>query len=201
MKRKTFDLILTAVGALLVVVLAAAGALLLWGASWTNSNVRNQLEKQQITFPPASAFAHAKAGTEITPTMRQYLLPYAGQQLLTGTQAEAYADHFIAVHLYDMPYHGVYSQVSAAARAHPTTAKLQGLVQTTFQGTTLRGLLLEAYAFSTFGRLAFDGALGAFGAGFVMLILTSAGVWHLRRVPVTEEFPKSVGTGVSTRTA
>ena len=28
---------------------------------------------------------------------------YAGQQLLTGPQAEACADHFIAIHLSEMP--------------------------------------------------------------------------------------------------
>lgn len=38
-------------GAGLVVVLIVAGALLLWGYSFTNNNVQNQLATQQITFP------------------------------------------------------------------------------------------------------------------------------------------------------
>ena len=42
---------------------------------------------------------------------------YAGQQLLTGPQAKVYADDFIAVHLSEMPYNGVYSKISAAAMA------------------------------------------------------------------------------------
>ena len=59
---------------------------------------QGQLAAQQITFPPAAAFAHAKAGTEITPNMIPSVSQYAGQQLLTGQQAEAYADHFEPAH-------------------------------------------------------------------------------------------------------
>jgi len=189
MKRKTFDLILTAGGGMLVIVLVVAGVLLMWGSSFANSNVHNQLAKQQIFFPAAAAFAQAKPGTEITPTMKPYLLQYAGQQLLTGTQAQAYATHFIAIHLSEMPFGGVYAKISTASRAHPTTKKLAGLVTTSFQGTTLRGLLLEAYAFSVFGTIAFWAGIAAFVLGFLMLILTLLGLWHLRTVPEEEEFP------------
>ena len=191
MKRKTFDLILTALGTVLTVVLLAAGALLLWGSNFANNEVHTQLVMQQVYFPTASAFKHAKAGTEITPTMKPYLLQYAGQQVTTGAQAQAYATHFIRVHLSEMPYGGVYSKVSAASRAKPTTAQLAGLVQTSFQGTTLRSMLLEAYGFSIFGDLAFDGALAALSAAGVMLVLTGFGLLHIRRTPEDQEFPKS----------
>lgn len=67
----------------------------------------------------------------------------AGQQLLTGPQTEAYANHFIAVHLSELPYGGVYSKISTAALANPTNVTLKALQQTSFLGTTLRGLLLE----------------------------------------------------------
>ena len=87
--------------------------------------------------------------------MLPYLQPYAGQQVLTGPYAETYADHFIAEHLYAMPYHGVYANISEAARANPSDTKLAALEQTSFQGTTLRGLLLEAYGFWKFGEIAF----------------------------------------------
>jgi hypothetical protein len=189
MKRKTFDLILTLGGGMLVIVLVVAGILLMWGSSFANSNVHNQLAKQDIFFPTTAAFAHAKPGTEITPTMKPYLLPYAGQQLLTGTQAQAYATHFIAIHLSEMPYGGVYSKISTASRANPSTAKLAALVTTSFQGTTLRGLLLEAYAFSVFGTIAFWAGIAAFVLAFLMLILTGLGLLHLRRVPEDAEFP------------
>src|ERR1035438_9223160 len=96
MDRKTLDYLLTGVGAVLTVVLIAAGCLGLWAYSFTNSNVHNQLAQQEIYFPTQAAFAQAKPGTEITPEMLPYIEQYAGEQLTTGAQAEAYANHFIA---------------------------------------------------------------------------------------------------------
>ena len=204
MKRKTLDLILTAGGVALMVVLIAAGALLLWGSNFTNNEVHNQLAMQDVYFPTQAQLAHP-TGTEVTKTMVPYLSPYAGQEVLTGTQAQVYATHFIAKHLYDMPYHGVYSKVSSAARAAtpgtPQAAKLQGLETTVFQGTTLRAMLLEAYGFSIFGDLAFDGALAAFSAAFVMLVLTGLGLWHIGKVPASLEFPRSLSETVTTKAA
>jgi len=188
-------MILTAGGAVLVIVLLAAGALGLWGYSFANSNVHNQLAEQQITFPPAAAFAHAKVGTEIEPVMIPYIEQYAGQQLLTGQQAEAYADHFIAYHLQEIGGGLSYAQLSAKAMALPkgSTAytAAEGQVQTVFQGTTLRGLLLEAYAFWTFGQIALVAAIVSFVLAGIMLILTVLGLVHLRRVPEDAEFPKA----------
>ena len=176
MRRKTFDAILTAVGGVVVVVLLVAGGLLMWGYSFANSNVHNQLAEQQIFFP-------AKGNSELAnPKIGPYLNQYAGQQLLTGAQAEAYANHFIAVHLSEMPYGGVYSKVSNASRANPTDAKLKAEVQTVFQGTTLRGLLLEAYAFSTFAQIALLAGIASFVLAAVMLVLVILGWVHLRRV-------------------
>src|SRR6476659_6851589 len=143
MSRKVFDILASVGGIAVVVALVVAGGLLTWGHSCVNSNVRDQLAQQQIYFPPKAAFDHAKAGTEITPSMIPSVSQYAGQQLLTGEQAKAYANNFIAVHLSEMPYGGVYSKISAAALANPKNAQLQTLKQTSFTGTTLRGLLLE----------------------------------------------------------
>jgi hypothetical protein len=187
MRRRVFDVLASAVGVGLVVVLVVAGALLMWGYSYDHSNVHNQLAQQQIFFPPKAAFAHAKPGTEITPSMIPYLEKYSGEQLLTGQQAEAYADHFIAIHLSELPYGGVYSKLSAAARATPTNTKLAGLEQTSFQGTTLRGLLLEAYGFSTIGMVMFWGAIASFCLAFFMAILVLLGFRHARRTPPEAE--------------
>ena len=89
MSRRVFDLITSAGGVAVVVVLVIAGGLLTWGHSFVNSNVHNQLAQQQIYFPPKAAFDHAKPGTEITPAMIPSVSQYAGQQLLTGPQAKA----------------------------------------------------------------------------------------------------------------
>ena len=61
-----------------VVVLVIAGGLLTWGHSFVNDNVHSQLAQQQIYFPPQAAFAHPKAGTEITPRMIPSVSQYAG---------------------------------------------------------------------------------------------------------------------------
>ena len=123
MSRKVFDIITSAGGVAVVVALVVAGGLLTWGHSFVNSNVHSQLAQQQVFFPPQAAFEHPKAGTEITPSMIPSVSKYAGQQLLTGSQAHTYADNFIAVHLSEMPYGGVYSKISAASLAAPTNTQ------------------------------------------------------------------------------
>jgi len=181
MRRNVFDLLASAGGAVLVIVLLVAGSLLMWGYSFANSNVHNQLAQQQIVFPALGSSALA------SPKIGPYLNQYAGQPLTTGAQAQAYADHFIAVHLSEMPYGGVYSKVSAASQANPTNATLKAEVQTTFQGTTLRGLLLEAYAFSEFALIALWAGIASFILAGVMAILVGLGLWHSRKVPESAE--------------
>ena len=48
MRRKTFDVLASGVGLVLVAVLVIAGALMLWGNSYVDSNVHNQLAKQNV---------------------------------------------------------------------------------------------------------------------------------------------------------
>jgi hypothetical protein len=70
MRRNVFDVLASAGGAVLVIVLLVAGSLSMWGYSFASSNVHSQLAQQQIV----------------------YLNQYAGQPLTAGAQAEAYAD-------------------------------------------------------------------------------------------------------------
>src|SRR5690242_15375594 len=138
MSRKTFDKLAGAGGIVAVVVLIIAGALLTWGHSFVSSNVHNQLAQQQVYFPPKAAFAHPKAGTEITPSMIPSVSQYAGQQLLTGAQAKTYADNFIAVHIANMTGGQTYAQLSAKALANPDDTKLARQVAAVFKGEALR---------------------------------------------------------------
>jgi hypothetical protein len=136
--------------------------------------VHTQLAAQQIYFPAANS--QAVAGPEFA-AMR----PYGGQQLTTGAQAEVYADHFIANHLKAIGGGKTYAQLSAEAIAQPANAKLAAQVNTVFKGETLRGLLLNAYAFGTMGTIAGIAAIAAFVAAAVMLILGGLGLMHARR--------------------
>jgi hypothetical protein len=116
MQRKVFDRLASGVGAALVVILLIAGGLLVWGHSFASSNVHNQLAQQQIYFPKQSEInavktQYAKGGQKAVTDpefpnaalMIPALEPYAGQQVLTGKEAEVYANDFIGQHLYAMP--------------------------------------------------------------------------------------------------
>jgi len=157
----------------------------------TNSHVHSQMPAQQITFPSKGGVGQSAQGsTEISPAMKKYLYQYGGQQLTTGPQAKANADHFIAVHLLEMRYNRVYATVSQASMANPNNAGLKAEVQTGVHRTTLRGLLLEAYAFWQMGQIALIGAICAFAGAAAMLVLSGLGFWHLRRTdPAQELFP------------
>jgi hypothetical protein len=167
MRRFSSRTLLATVSAALAVVLLIVGGLLLWGSAYVHNTVQGQLAAQQITFPPASAFAHPKAGGEITPNMIPSVSQYAGQQLLTGQQAEAYADHFIAQHITDMSGGKTYSQLSAASQAQPSNTQLSGLVATVFKGETLRSMLLNAYGWWKVSQITYIISLAAFGLGTV----------------------------------
>jgi len=170
MRRFSTRTVLAIASAALAAMLLVVGGLLLWGSAYVHNTVQGQLAAQQITFPPASAFAHPKAGGEITPSMIPSVSQYAGQQLLTGQQAEAYADHFIAQHITDMAGGKTYSQLSAAALAQPSNTQLAGQVATVFKGETLRSMLLNAYGWWKVSQITYIISLVAFGLGTVSFL-------------------------------
>ena len=179
MRRKTFDGLMATGGLVLAVVLLVAGGLLTWAHTFVTDQVREQLTAQKIVMPEGEAIAD--------PAIRPYLSKYAGQQLTTGAQAEAYANHFIAVHLAEMSGGRTYAQLSAESRANPDDAELAGLVATAFKGETLRGLLLNAYAFGTMGQIALYAAIASFIGAGLLLLLSILGLVHARRTDPAEE--------------
>jgi len=191
MRRKVFDKLASVGGAVVVVILAVAGTMLFVGYNFANNYVHNQLAQQNITFPAAAAFAHPKAGTEITPSMIPSVSQYAGQQLLTGQQAQTYANDFIAVHLNQIGGGKSYSQLSSEAMAlpkgSPAYTAAEAKVQSVFQGTTLRGLLLEAYGFSLIATIAFWCAIAAWSLAGLLAVLVAIGFWHAKRTDESEE--------------
>src|SRR4051794_19186135 len=176
MRRKTLDVLLTTAGLVVAGLLLIAGGLLTWGHNFVSNQVHTQLAAQQIFFP-----ANGSPGLN-QPEIKPYLQKYAGQQLVNGPQAKAFADHYIAVHLKEATGGKTYSQLSAAAMAAPTDTKLAGQVATAFKGETLRGMLLNAYAFDTMGRLAGLAAIVAFIGAGIMLGLSLLGFRHLVKV-------------------
>jgi hypothetical protein len=183
MRRRTFDGLAAAAGLVIAGLLLVGGGLLMWGHNFVTSEVHTQLAAQKIVFPPANS--PAVAGPQFA-AMRAY----GGQLMTTGAQAQVYADHFIAVHLREIGGGQTYSQLSAKALASPKDAALAAQVQTMFRGETLRGLLLNAYAFWTIGQIMLWAAIAAFAGAGLLLILAIFGFIHLRRTtPEAEIFP------------
>jgi hypothetical protein len=187
MKRKNFDKIVTAVGFGLTVFLFVAAGLLNWGASFAQDSVKSQLENQNISFPAAEAMPEAT---------KDQLAKWANMQVVTGEMARDYSDLYIWEHMKGSSTAAVgkpatYSEVSGmymglvrgGSSDTAQIAKLGDLRQTLFMGNTLRGMLLEAYAFGTMGVIAGYGAIAALVGGLVMLLLSIAGLLHIRRTP------------------
>ena len=198
MKRRTLDILFSVGGVLLAVLLLVLSGVLKSNADFAKSYVHDQLAAQQITFTPAD---------KLSPEEQQSaaLVAYAGQPLVTGRQAEAYANDYIGLHLLAVNDGKTYSQTSTEARAlrgqatDAATAKaanatdldqqataLEGKVQTLFRGETLRGLLLTSYGFSIFGDKAMQAAWVAFIAAIVLLLASIAGFVHAFRTTKTE---------------
>jgi hypothetical protein len=187
MKRKNFDKIVTSVGLGLSVFLLVAAGLLNWGANFAADSVTSQLQNQNIAFPAVDAMP-AATKTQLT--------KWAGMAVTTGPMAKDFSDLYIWEHMKAASIAAVgkpatYSDVSGMylglVRGGSTDtaqiAKLGDLRQTLFMGNTLRGMLLEAYAFGTMGVIAGYGAIAALVGGLVMLLLSIAGLMHIRRTP------------------
>lgn len=187
MKRRAFDVIASTVGLGLAVLLMVGGGLLTWAHTFVADEVHSQLAAQKVYFPPSS-------DPELKDPAFAAVRQYAGQQLLTGDQAEVYADHYIANHLKAIGGGQTYAELSGkyialtdAQKAAPAGVALNGQVQTMFRGETLRGLLLNAYAFGKMGTIAGIGAIVAWISGGLMFVLAGLGYWHSHRVPETSE--------------
>ena len=112
----------------------------------------------------------------------------------TGKQAQMYADHYIGFHLSAMP---TYAEATALARSAAAAAamdptnpdaqaaltKANAAVETVFKGESLRGMLLNAYAFGTLGMIAGIAAKVTLVGALVMFLFVFAGVRHIRRTP------------------
>jgi hypothetical protein len=180
-------IIVLQVVALFALILGTVGAYTAY--AFTSSEIHDQLAPQQIFFPNDAA-----AG------LPDNLKQYAGQQVLTGEQAHAYAEKYIGLHLSEtgqgQPYSywsgkAIADRAAAAAATDPTVkanltaqaAKEQSTADTLFKGETLKGLLNEAYAFSVFGQIAFYATIGL---GLAALVVLGALIFELidaRRTP------------------
>jgi len=181
MNRSFVDRLVSATGAIVGVVLLAAAGLLFYAHSYVHGQVTDQLREQQISFPAAGS----ESITSLPQADQAAITQYAGQTMVNGAQARAFADHYIKVHLAEVADGQTYSQVSAKAQANPDDQKLAGQVQTLFRGETLRGLLLNAYAWDTMATVAFIAAWISLAAGVLLLLLAAFGLRHAKTATTT----------------
>jgi hypothetical protein len=193
--RSAFDKLISWTGLALAAVLIAAGGLLTWANSFIGDQVHDQLVMQDITMPTGDAIA------ELPKADKNALEPYAGSVMDTGPEAKAFADHYILVHMNAASDGRTYEEVSGEflqltpeEKATPDGQALGQLRQTLFMGNTLRGLLLNAYAFATIGTIAGIAAIVSFGAAGALLLLFALGIWHARRAVRTEQARVVTGT-------
>ncbi len=193
-RRRTIDAVLIGAGIVVTLVLVVAGSLLTWGNRFATDYVDRELSSQNIVFPDEAALVDQG---------RTDLVGFAGQQVNTGAEAEAYAS-YIDGHLADTAGGATYADLGGperAANAAVQAAKdsgaseaeiaalqeeattITGQRNTLFKGETLRGLLLSTFAWSTIGRIAGIAAVVAFVAAGLMLVLVVLGVFHHRRTP------------------
>ena len=187
MKRITFDKLVSYVGLGLAALLFIFAGLLNFGANFANDSVQSQLSNQNIAFPAAEAMPSET---------KDQLAKWAGMQVTTGEMARDYSDLYIWEHMKGsaialMGKPATYSEVSGAymglVRGGSTDVekiKQYGdLRESLFMGNTLRGMLLQAYAFGTLGVIAGYAAIASLVGGIIFLLLGIAGLMHIRRTP------------------
>jgi hypothetical protein len=186
MNRKSFDKIASVIGLLLAGFLIVIGGILQYGGNFATDQVAAQLEPQAITIPTENG------DPKVTDEVKKFFADNGDKVMTTGKQAQMYADHYIGFHMSVMPTYAAASGANRAAagalEADPTNTELQlaakqasGTVETVFKGETLRGMLLNAYAFGTLGQIAMVASYVSFAGGIIFLILALLGFAHLRR--------------------
>ena len=188
MNRKSWDQLISSAGVVLAVALIVLGGLAVYGGNFAQSNVRDRLEPQNITFPPLEA---------MTPEEQADIGDFAGQQVTNGAQAEAFS-RYIGGHLAEVNEGATYAETSAAAREEglepDAAAELQGKADTLFKGETLRSILLNAYGWWTAATIAVYAGYILIAMGLMLGVLALLRFRHARRAAGAEAGAGAVTT-------
>ena len=200
MKRRTLDILFSCGGVALAALLLVLGLVMTSNANFAKDYVKEQLGEQKITFKSAEALTAEEKQSAC-------LVKYAGQPLLTGKQAESYANEFIGLHVKSTAGGLTYAELgdaqtalrakitAAQAANDPALATLQKQLtdmtaqrETLFKGETLRGLLLTSFGFSVFGVKGEQVANVAYIAAALLMLLSLAGFVHAYKTPKERTF-------------
>ena len=200
MKRRTLDVLFSCGGVALAALLLVLGLVMTSNANFAKDYVKEQLGEQKITFKSAEALTAEEKQAAC-------LVKYAGQPLLTGKQAECYANEFIGLHVKSTAGGLTYAELgdaqtalrakitAAQAANDPALATLQKQLtdmtaqrETLFKGETLRGLLLTSFGFSVFGVKGEQVAKVAYVVAALLALLSLAGFVHAFKTPKDRTF-------------
>lgn len=148
--------LLLAVGIIFALGLGTAGGVMLQKGFEAHNEVSQQLAQEHITFPKAGS----EGITALPAADAAVIAKYAGQNLTTGEQAKAYADNFIYVHM----------MKSTGGKSYAQMEKTDPARGTALTGDTLRGMLLNAYAFWKVGTYALLAGYVLLGLGALVLV-------------------------------
>ena len=195
MKRRTLDMIFSAGGIAVAILLVLLGFVFKTNADFADSYVHDQLAEQKISFTAAEFLSDEEKTSSC-------LIENAGTPLDSGKKAECYANDYIGMHLKGIGGGETYATIGAiqtkakTALADATAAnasnvdvlkadldKITGQRETMFKGETLRGLLLTSYGFSIFGEKAALAGMLSFLGAIVMLLASIAGFIHAFSTP------------------
>jgi hypothetical protein len=149
----------------------AVGIVAIVGGSYSHQVVREQLGPQKIYFPKPAEYSDLKS--------------YAGQQVLNGAQAKAFANDQLGPDLDKVAGGLTYSQVSEKWIAGGMkNATLAGERTTLFTGETLKGLLLNAWGWAQVGSIAILAGIILIALGAILFLLPMLNWWvNLRPEP------------------
>lgn len=200
MKRRTLDVLFSAGGFALAVLLLILALVMTSNANFAKNYVHDQLSQQKITFKTVDTLTDEEKKSAC-------LVKYAAKVMTTGKQAECYANDFIGLHVKDTakgltyaelgtPQSDLRTKIAAAQKSNdPALADLQKQLtdvtnqrETLFKGETLRGLLLTSYGFSVFGVKGEQVATVAYIVAALLALLSVAGFVHAFRTPKNKTF-------------
>src|SRR5437899_7914237 len=92
MKRRALDIMFSVGGVALAALLLVLAFVMTSNARFSHNYVRDQLRQEKIVFKTADKLTDEERKASC-------LVKYAGQQLVTGAQAECYANRFIGLHV------------------------------------------------------------------------------------------------------
>ena len=171
-----------------LLVLAFGSGAAFFAYNFTTNEIKSELTPQLIFFPKDAA-------SGLPADLKQY----AGQQVVNGDQAHAYADKFIGLHMSEIGQGHPYSYWSTQARTvtdPALKAQYQGIADTLFKGDTLRTMLNQAWTFSVIAQIGLVAGIALAAAAVIILatlifevaeMVTGRETVQAVRLPVTPE--------------